>query len=55
MSKNNHLFLYLDEELKDKILSDIKSLTIFVHLLTHVLSVIYHILTIKGRKNYLII
>ena len=23
----NHLFLYLDEELKDKILSDIKSLT----------------------------
>ena len=27
MSKNNHLFLYLDEELKDKILSDIKSLT----------------------------
>ena len=27
ISKNNHLFLYLDEELKDKIISDIKSLT----------------------------
>lgn len=27
ISKNNHLFLYLDEELKDKILSDIKSIT----------------------------
>ena len=27
ISKNKHLFLYLDEELKDKIISDIKSLT----------------------------